>query len=1268
FYNLVNEGGESYTLYTSSGAPREAFATFLVPRATELFGPTFRGEGVVRIGDVRKDPRYGRVGPHHGMPKGHLPVRSYLAVPVTSRDGRVLGGLFYGHPEPDRFTKEAEEVLSTLAAQTALALDNADLHKALQRELEQQRLAQTALGESEKRYRQLLTNLPVAVFTCDADGRILLYNEAAVALWGRVPDLTKGVWQGAHKLYATDGTPLAQKDSPMARAVREGISIRGEEMIIERPDGTRRRVLVHPEPLRDPSGRIIGGHNVLVDITERTESEHRLDLATKVGKLGIWDWDIAGNTINWTDAVYAIHGVKKGAFQPTMEGYQQLIHPEDRERVGHAIRATLEQEAPYEIEFRTLNEEGTVNWVYTSGVVLRESGRPMRMMGGTMNITERKQAEETLRTSEERFRLLADNMDQLAWMADADGSTIWFNSRWEEFSGIPLNEIRERAATDLHHPDHYERVTASLREAAAKGENWGGTFPLKGRDGQWHWFLSRVMALKDDEGKVYRWFGTSTDVTAEREAQEQLRESEGRFRLLGDTMAQLAWIGDADGVPIWYNKQWELFTGIDMINSPLEEWAQLVHPDHGARIRASHEKGVAAGVTWEETFPLRGIDGQYRWFLSRSIPVRDENGVVIRWFGTNTDITEREAGAEAAQRLAAIVQSSTDAIISKDLNSIITSWNAGAVGVFGYTAAEAIGRSVMMLIPPERSQEEGSILDRIRRGEHIDHYTTVRVRKDGTRIDVSLTVSPIRDNEGRIVGASKIARDISENKRLLDAMHAANEQLQMVTDNMPVAVARLSRDQHYVWASQGYLGWIGLPVAAVEGRPIPEVIGEEAYGAIKAHVDKVLLGERVEYEAQVDLSSRGKRWINAIYAPLYRSGSEAEGWIEVITDITRRKELEEALQDADRHKDHFLATLAHELRNPLAPLKSGIQLLELGADDPELGRTTQAMMARQIDHMVRLVDDLMDLSRISRGKIDLRKEEVDLAMIIATAMETSGPLIDQREHRFEVDIPDGDWYVNGDADRLTQVISNLLNNAAKYTQPGGRLELSLERDGDEAVIHVKDNGIGIDAGALPMVFDMFAQVDMESRSMATGGLGIGLNIVKRLVEMHKGSVEGRSEGRGKGSEFILRLPLTKRTEKSRALPLERTTNTPGEVKRVLVVDDNQDAAVTMSMILRKRGHVVEVAHDGEEAIARAGSFRPEVIFMDIGMPRMNGYEACKAIRQFPEGKNITIVALSGWGQEEDRRRSEEAGFDRHLVKPIDGNTLQSVIMGANSMG
>ena len=449
-----------------------------------------------------------------------------------------------------------------------------------------------------------------------------------------------------------------------------------------------------------------------------------------------------------------------------------------------------------------------------------------------------------------------------------------------------------------------------------------------------------------------------------------------------------------------------------------------------------------------------------------------------RAFVGNSPSQDERDTQHAAALLAAIVASSDDAIISKTLNGIITSWNAGAERLFGYTAAEAIGQPMTLIIPNERHAEENDILRRIRLGQRVEHFETVRVAKDGRRIDVSLTISPVHDRHGRVIGASKVGRDISARKRAAEESVRTN------------ALLSESRDE------------------------------------------------------------------------LQRVNAE--------------------LSEADRRKDEFLAVLAHELRNPLAPIRNAMQYLRLKAPPDAALQNARDIIDRQVKHLIRLVDDLLDISRISSGKISLQKERVSLALIVTNAIEASRPLIESENHQLTVTLPAEPVYLDADLTRLAQVLQNLLNNAARYTPPGGKIALHAEFDGQQVVIRVTDTGIGIPREMLSHVFDMFTQVD-RSIERSSGGLGIGLTLVQRLVELHGGNVEARSDGPDQGSEFIVRLPaFVHASESSSAVGHDEVA--PAARLRILVVDDNVDAADTLAELLRASGHDVHTEYDGAAAI------------------------------------------------------------------------------------
>ncbi|MGE0761441.1 MAG: MASE1 domain-containing protein [Pirellulaceae bacterium] len=422
-----------------------------------------------------------------------------------------------------------------------------------------------------------------------------------------------------------------------------------------------------------------------------------------------------------------------------------------------------------------------------------------------------------------------------------------------------------------------------------------------------------------------------------------------------------------------------------------------------------------------------------------------------------------------------------------------------------------------------------------------------------------------------------------------------------------------------------------------------------------------LLAEAVQFAGDYRLRHEDGRWIDVWERGLIERepGGNAVRLVGFTADITDRKRAEELLREADRHKDEFLAMLAHELRNPLAPMRNAVQVLTIKASgEPDL-QWAGEVLDRQVHAMSRLVDDLMDVSRVNQGKVILQRSQVELSQVLRGAIETSRPLIEQMEHKLLVSLPSHPIRIDGDLTRLTQVFINLLNNAAKYMERGGRIDVRAEYRDEEVAVSVRDMGIGIAPAKLPTIFDMFAQVP-GSLERAQGGLGIGLCLAQRLIELHGGRIEAHSDGVGHGSEFVVRLPAVAQPPSDESPsprePVSRVSNL-----RVLVVDDNHDSAESAAMLLRMTGNDVRLAHDGEAALAVAEQFRPQVVLCDIGLPRRNGYDVCRHIRQQPWGADMVLVAVTGWGQDGDRQNSSDAGFDHHLVKPVDPQALLKLL-------
>ncbi|MGH7725629.1 MAG: ATP-binding response regulator [Candidatus Eiseniibacteriota bacterium] len=494
-------------------------------------------------------------------------------------------------------------------------------------------------------------------------------------------------------------------------------------------------------------------------------------------------------------------------------------------------------------------------------------------------------------------------------------------------------------------------------------------------------------------------------------------------------------------------------------------------------------------------------------------------------------------------------------------------------------------------------------------------------------------------------------------QRADDALRDSERRLQFVLDSVPqkIFTARPNGDLDY--ANPQWTEFIGVPFERLQDRGWMQFVHpEDASATIRAWRRSIDTGEPFQFELRFQDAEGRYRWHLSRAVPLRDDEGAIVMWVGSNTDVHEVKE-------ADRRKNEFIAMLAHELRNPLAPIGNALKVLRKAQGNREAVESATEMMERQVAQMVRLVDDLLDASRVSRGRIELRRSRIDLLSAVNDAVEASRELCRSLNHELEVLLPDGPLHLEADPLRLTQVVGNLLNNACKFTNQGGHIRLTVAREGNEAVIRVRDNGIGIAADQRTCIFDMFMQVD-TSLERTVSGLGIGLTLVKNLVELHGGTVEVESGGPGQGSEFIVRLPISVDAAKAPESPEAATpAPRPAVVKgcRILVVEDNQDSAASLAMFLKLSGNETLIACDGLEAVESTEAFRPDVVLLDLGLPRLNGYEVARKIREQPWGRDIVLVALTGWGQDADRAKSQEAGFDAHLVKPVDFGALTKLL-------
>ncbi|MGQ9425613.1 PAS domain S-box protein [Gilvimarinus sp. F26214L] len=704
-----------------------------------------------------------------------------------------------------------------------------------------------------------------------------------------------------------------------------------------------------------------------------------------------------------------------GSTPEALEGtsFWQFVSAEDRPAVRELLARLRPDNRQVQIENHLETDQGKRWTIWTSqALAFDKDGRPTEVQSVGMDITDRRRMEQALREREEQLRLALQGAQAGAWSIDVQSRvTFWSQEFLKLYGFAPDQRPSFRDWIDRVHPEDRQWVQQNfLSRPTTEAFEYQQEFRILHPELGERWLLALGRVDRDEHGDARKISGINIDITERKTVERALRESEERFRTLADNMSQLAWMADPNGWIFWYNSRWYEYTGSDLDNVRGWGWTRVLRPERAEQIAAAAREHWQSGEPWEHTFEVRSADGEYRWFLTRVTPIfRD--GQLIRWFGTNTDITE--------QRTA-----------------------------------------------------------------------------------------------------------------------------------------------------------------------------------------------------------------------------------------------EDALKEADRRKDEFLATLAHELRNPLAPLRNGLEVMRLAADNPQAMSEARAIMERQLAHMVHLINDLLDLSRISRGKVKLRKQVVPVSEVIDQAVESCRPLLEQAGHKLTVNLPSKAVFIDADPARMAQVFANLLNNASKFTGERGQIWITAEHSGETVLVRVRDTGIGIPPVLLDQVFDMFTQGDPVEQ--AQGGLGIGLSLVKGLVEMHGGTVEAHSPGVNLGSEFVVHLPAMTEPQEQ-ALSTGDQSTEPDSRRHILVVDDNRDAASSMATMLELMGHETRTAHDGLEAVEAAGAFQPDLILLDLGMPRLNGYDAARRIRAQQWGRDILLVALTGWGQAEDRRRSQEAGFDAHLVKPVDLQALRELL-------
>jgi PAS domain S-box-containing protein len=939
--------------------------------------------------------------------------------------------------------------------------------------------------------------------------------------------------------------------------------------------------------------------------------------------------------------------------------FLDLVHPDDRAANHDLAARMLAGEYPsFQVENRFLRDDTEV-WVRKNVSVVRdESGAPRWIIALVEEIGARRKAEAALSESRALLQAIVDGTSDAVFVKDADGRYLLFNRAAGLVTGKAPSEVLGHDDTFLFPPEEARAVMARDRSVAASGETLTYDETLTQHGAGRKVFSVTKGALRDATNSTVRVFGISRDVTEARRAEQALRESEERFRRLVQISAQLVWTAGPDGRPVEESPSWRAFTGVSFLDG---NFGDTIHPDDRERVQAAWRQAVSERVPLRCEKRLRHVSGEWREMISHAAPLFHPNGAVRGWIGMTADVTEKRRAEQALSasevKFRRMVETADEGIAVTGPDGVYSYVNEKMAQIFGRPISEIIGKSSLDIA----SGEQRELIQRGRpmfaRGETMrGEYALTRA--DGSTVSLLFSAVPLIDDSGRHLGNLVMHTDITERTQAEHALRASEERYRGLVEQMPDGVFVAGTDGRYLEVNRAGAEQLGLTQEEVLARTFLEMLPPEELARLAPFVELLADGKvhRAEWRAR---RQDGSYWIADVLGRRLRDG-RLQGVVRDVTDSKRAEEaLREAnlrLEEADKRKDEFLGMLSHELRNPLMAIKSGLFAVGHAPPDSEPARRAYAMIDRQVGHLSRIVGDLLDVTRIARGKIHLHTERLDLDKLAALAVEDNRAAFDAAGVRLDLVRAPGPLWVEGDRTRLTQAIANLLQNAAKFTPRGGTTTVSLgEAERGKASVTVRDTGSGIAPELLPRVFEAFTQAD-STLERSWGGLGLGLALVKAIMDLHGGSVNAASAGRDRGASFMLQLALAEAAAQE-----EKTPEPPPLVRRVLLVEDNRDVADALRHVLEFAGSTVEVARDGSDALLKASVFVPEVVLCDIGLPGMDGYEVARRIRANLQLQQPLLVALSGYARPEDVQRSRDAGFDAHFAKPTDLATLTRIL-------
>ncbi|MBE9092571.1 PAS domain S-box protein [Tychonema sp. LEGE 07203] len=1244
------------------------------------------------------------------------PIAEALVLPLLA-ENQPLGAIWIVSHDSSQFDAEDLRIGLALAdfAVAALQIDRA-------------RQTKEALRESEERWQLALQGNNDGIWEHDLQTNGHVASDRCLEILERRPEEVKDLAQYVSYIHPDD---LERIQSKWQEHLYSKTSHYSGEYRILCPDGRYKWILARGRAIWDESGNPVRAVGSLTDINDRKQAEAALrDRETRLQLIldsakdyAIFTLDTGGHLTSWNAGAERLLGYTEAEI---VGRHGRIIFtPEDSAAKKPELEMHLAlTEGKGENERWHLRKDGSRFW--GSGLVM-----PLRDAAGDVqgflkimqDKTERRQIEEALRQSENRYRTLADAVPQLMWINTADGRLEFCNQHWLSYTGMMPELPLAGPVLELFHPDDLPAVVATRTQAIQAGESYEFECRVRRFDGTYRWHLARLVPLKDSRGKVLQWVGIGIDIDDRKRAEESLAESDRRFRFLAESLPHLIWNVDSAGELRFANQKWSEYLGMPYEEAAQNNWESLVPPLDLAECFARWQECQITGEVYQLEFRLRRASDQMeRWHLCRAVPIRDGLDRIVEWIGTNTDIHDRKQAQlneqflsdlelrlrqrsnpsemlwEAMSSLGEYLQvdrclwheidlAARVAIVDRDWHQPGLASVAGTYQLSDFKTAEMKTLSTAgktLVISDAATDPQIAPL--------ADNYGALSIRalvgvpclEEGRWVALLLVISQAvrqwRADEVSLV-QEMVARlwTAIGHARAVQNLHESEDRFRALADNIAQLAWMTDPSGRIFWYNQRWFDYTGTTSEQMQGWGWQQVHHPE-------HVDRVVekwrhsikTGEPWEDTFPLRAKDGSYRWFLSRAVPVRDEKGKVLRWCGTNTDITDRlnaeaererllgleKAAREEAEQANRLKDEFLAVLSHELRTPLNPIVGWTKLLQSNVLTPQKQSYALETIERNAKLQTQLIEDLLDVSGIVQGKVSLNIVPVDLAGAIGAAVETVSQSAQVKSIRINTQFAPNLGPVLGDARRLQQVVWNLLSNAVKFTPAGGKIDIVLDRVDTDAQITVSDTGKGISADFLPCAFDYFRQAD-STYTRKFGGLGLGLAIVRHLVELHGGTVKSDSGGEGKGATFTVRIPLMPvqpQTIPAPSAPPESSFNLSGI--KVLAVDDDTDARDLVVFLMEDCGATVTAVSNAADALAALTVSVPDVLLSDIGMPDTDGYMLLRQIRALPaeEGGLVPAIALTAYAGEIDYRKALGAGFQRHLSKPLDADKLMQTIL------